>query len=157
MSCSDPSFRVRRVRRLAAIAIALLAGAGCQNGPDAPHARGSWTGRLEAVTTHDAAGRQYPALALRIESGPSQMRSSSNIRPAIVRTVRPGALPLLARHGLIVPPGDGLYAAGSRIRATGLMQGSQAGTILTDEDRNKHYEGVYPSGLVLYLRDDPKA
>lgn len=148
---------------LVAAAALALTGVACSRGPDAPHVRGSWTGRLVPVVVRDAKDREYAALGLRIEDGPRTLRSTFT-RPPTVWDVPEGEVALLNRTGtLIVSPTEVAAPIGSRVRIDGLMMYMGMGAIAEEADGWRHYKPIvsrkpYDTGgdLMLSMRAPPK-
>lgn len=90
--------------------------------PRSPSATGTWTGRLASVTVRDNDGREYPAAALDIETGPRVLRGAG---PELTVMVEPERdLVLLWRGRGIIDPDELNAPVGAKVRVSGrLSQG----------------------------------
>ena len=84
---------------------------------ETPHATGTWTGQLVSVLMRDLNGREHPAAAVDIESGPRALRGSG-----VEWTVKPERdLVLLWRGRAIIDPRELSVPVGSRVKVSGRL------------------------------------
>src|SRR5256885_13013713 len=112
----DPNPVRRNICAAVAVAALGLACQGCppsvvamMNSTPSAYARGTWTGRFLVVTMRDYDGRDYPAAAVDIETGPRVLKGSG-----VDRTVDPEHdLVLLCRGQGIIDPAEFNIPVGS--------------------------------------------
>jgi hypothetical protein len=125
------------------------------------HATGTWSGRVVPVTVRDHDGREYPAAAIDIETGPRVLKGSG----FEWRVDQDKDLTRLVRGRGVIDPEELGISAGAKVRVSGTLGGGRPIKSLAPEGSSggimEHVKVVSEarnSGLVLDIgRGMPKA